>query len=422
MNSVAKMSGEQLEDAFQLFNQMSEKLALSYGELDTRVAQLSAELAEARSERLKQLAEKEVLANRLEGLLNTLPAAIIVVDAKGCINQINAIAEQMIGADLLGQTWTQLAQQKIVAAGDELRLHDGRWISISTQTLTAESGKIILITDISETRKLQNAVNRQQRLTSLGEMLASLAHQIRTPLASALLYISNVSHPSAQQVDRKRYAEKSRDCLHHLNRMVNDMLTFARGGDSTLENIEITDFIEQLQQLLQPQLLEANASLHINSTVKKVNLTGNRDALLGIFQNLANNSIQACEASGAYPPELNLSVSLDEQGMLEFKFSDNGCGIESDIKERILEPFFTTRSLGTGLGLAVVNATVNSHFGTLDIQSEAGEGCCFNIQLPLASDNAILPSELDGRALQKGLSKYKNNDSNYFHQFNEVNL
>lgn len=436
MSSAMKMSGEQLENAFLLFNQMSEKLALSYGELDTRVAELSAELAEARSERLKQLAEKEVLASRLEGLLNTLPAAIVVVDAEGCINQVNAIAEQMLGDDLLGQSWSELAQKMIVAAGDELRLNDGRWVSISTRALNAEPGKIILITDVSDTRELQAVVNRKQRLTSLGEMLASLAHQIRTPLASALLYLSNSSHPDAQQSDRERYIEKSCERLHHLNRMVNDMLTFARGGESTSENIDLISFIEQLEQLLEPQLTKSAACLRIDNKVKQACLLGNRDALLGAFQNLTSNALEACEGIAEQRPELNLSVSSNE-GMLEFEFSDNGSGIEDDIKERLLEPFFTTRSSGTGLGLAVVNATVNSHGGRLEIHSNTGQGSCFNITLPLLSENAILPSELDARPHSRGLKshrlkiqcshrqqqhKYKNNHSNYLHQIKEVTL
>ena len=422
MNSVAKLSGEQLEDAFQLFNQMSEKLALSYGELDGRVAQLSAELAEARSERLKQLAEKERLASRLEGLLNTLPAAIIVLDKHGCINQVNAIAQKMLGDDLLGSLWSELAQQKIITVGDEFKLHNGCWISLSTRKLDAEPGKIILITDISETRHLQSMLNRKQRLTSLGEMLSSLAHQVRTPLSSALLYLSNVSHPSAQKADRIRYTEKSRECLHHLNRMVNDMLMFAKGSDSTMESIELSAFISQLQALLEPQLLEAGASLHIDNRVASAELPANRDALLGAFQNLTNNAIEACESAGVSKPELNLLIELTADKRLALSFSDNGCGIENDIKERILEPFFTTRSSGTGLGLAVVNATINSLSGTLEILSEAGAGSCFKIQLPLVNENTILPSELNAWSDMPASTKCAKNEISYFHQMNEANL
>ena len=102
MNSESNVSGEQLEDAFTLFNKMSAKLADSYGDLETQVAFLTKELARAHDERLKQLAEKEILATRLEGLLNTLPAGVIVLDDSGCITQTNPIAEEMLGESFAG--------------------------------------------------------------------------------------------------------------------------------------------------------------------------------------------------------------------------------------------------------------------------------------------------------------------------------
>ena len=100
MNSKANVSGDQLEDAFTLFNQMSARLADSYGDLETQVMNLSKELARVHDERLKELAEKELLARRLEGLLNTLPAANCRHDEQGCISQNNPIAEEMLGEEL----------------------------------------------------------------------------------------------------------------------------------------------------------------------------------------------------------------------------------------------------------------------------------------------------------------------------------
>ena len=111
---------------------------------------------------------------------------------------------------LPGKVWDELTGHVFINQGDELRLQDGRWVSISARPLLAEPGKIILITDITETRKLQDVLNRQQRLTSLGEMVASLAHQVRTPLASALLDLSNITHPDVQQAARLRFAERAK--------------------------------------------------------------------------------------------------------------------------------------------------------------------------------------------------------------------
>lgn len=390
MNHEDNLNDVQLEDAFKLFNQLSMSLADSYRDLQTQVEYLSKELSEARSERLKQLAEKELLADKLEGLLDTLPAGIVVLDSHGQITQANPVAHDMLGEDLIGRAWDLLARRVLVTDGDELRLHDGRWISLCIRSLDAEPGKIILITDTTETRALQELVSRQQRLTSLGEMVASLAHQIRTPLATALLYLSNISHPQAQSADRTHFADKAKERLHHLERMVNDMLVFARGEVSDTESFSVAAFIEDFRQAQEPQIDGERIMLTIQSPGDNSRLCGNRDALFGAFQNLVNNAIEACEDT----LKLNIRVFQTKNNMIEFSFEDNGCGISDDIKDRVLEPFFTTRRNGTGLGLAVVNATVSSFNGRFDIHSAPGEGSCFTITLPLSTGNQILPSEI----------------------------
>jgi two-component system sensor histidine kinase FlrB len=390
VNCENNTSGKQLEDAFSYFNQISEKLSLSYSTLQTQVAHLSTELAHARNERLKQLAEKETLARRLEGLLDTLPAGIVVLDAQGCITQTNPVANDMLGNALTGKCWQALAQQAFVVEADELRLHDGRWVNVSVRPLVAEPGRIILITDITETRRLQDTVNRQQRLTSLGEMAAGLAHQIRTPLSSALLYLSNLMHPSAGADDRRRFTEKATERLHHLDRMVNDMLIFVRGGVSASEYFDAGVLAKELQQILEPQFTAGRFTLDIDDGVHAATLRGNRDALLGAMQNIANNAREACDAA----PELSIRVRHCGDERIEFSFNDNGHGMPDAIRERILEPFFTTRASGTGLGMAVVNATVTAYGGDIDIVSDGHTGSCITISLPLAQQLHLLPSNL----------------------------
>jgi two-component system sensor histidine kinase FlrB len=390
MNCNANASGEQLESAFLLFNQLSEKLAQSYGELELRVTQLSQELAEARNERHKQLAEKEILAARLEGLLDALPAGVVVLDADGLINQANPRAHQMLGDTLVGQSWIRVASSALITQGDALQLRDGRRVSVAGTALLAEPGKIILITDISETCALQEKLSRQQRLTSLGEMLASLAHQIRTPVATALLYLSNIKHPNANITHRARFVDRASERLQHLEHMLNDMLVFARGDVAAAEYFSVNELIEQCLHQLEPILRSAGAVLTINNEVPEAMLKGNRDALQGAFQNLLLNAIEACTDI----PKLGISISRTYQNTLQFEFNDNGCGMEQAVISRILEPFYTTRSNGTGLGLAVVNATVASHGGHLEMSSSKGIGSCFTIRLPQAACQDALASRL----------------------------
>jgi len=394
-----QLAGEQLEAAFHLFNRLSQQLTQSYGELETQVAQLSAELAEARHERLKQLAEKERLANRLETLLDTLPASVVVLDESGRVNQFNLNAKTMFGSVLIGKSWEEIARQYFVRDGDGMRLKDGRWVSLSARPLLDESGpaeigKIILVTDVTEIHQLEARLNHQQRLTSLGEMLAGLAHQVRTPLASALLYLSNINHVNASMQDRQRFTRKAADSLQHLERMVNDMLIFARGGVTENERFTIDFLLIRLQQLLEPQFSRAGACFHINNEVPEQILEGNADALVSAFQNLASNALEAGEQFADRKIVFEISVKQHLNDRITFIFTDNAGGMSEAVQTRILEPFFTTRSNGTGLGLAVLNETVMNHGGELSVYSKPGKGSHFTVVLPVGTQYTVLNSEL----------------------------
>ena len=391
MKQDTRLNDQQLEDAFGLFNEMSLKLASSYGDLELKVEQLSRELSEARSERLAQLAEKESLAERLEKLLDTLPAGVVVLGDSGEITQTNPVADEMLGKPGTGGSWEELAQRVFITDGDELRLKDGRWLSLSVSPLGTGGAKIMVLTDITKTRELQLMLNRQQRLTSLGEMVASLAHQIRTPLSSVLLHLSNMATPRASTTDRQRYIQNARQQLHHMERLVSDMLLFARGDAAESEYLEVSRLMMELYNSIEPGVRKSGGRLNLTNQSASAHIRGNRDALIGAFQNLVDNAVQAM-------PEglvMEIKVFHDTDNAITFMFKDNGPGMSEHTKERVLEPFFTTRNNGTGLGLAVVNATVRSHDGELQIDSVPGEGTRISISLPNAGKPSALPGHIN---------------------------
>ena len=428
MNSQSNAASEQLENAFELFNQFSEKLAGSYGDLESHVTRLTEELAQARSERLIELAEKEVLAKRLEGLLDALPAGIVVLDAENVITQTNPVARLMLGTDsdnneFFGQNWQSVAEKSIKTQGDELRLTDGRWVNLSACPLCIDNtginkGKIILILDITETRTLQMKLNRQQRLSSLGEMIASLAHQIRTPLSSALLYISTLNHPLNDEKERISFADKAKERLRHLERMVNDMLIFARGDVTESEYINASEMMIKLENItgLNDSLEQSRVEqirFEIDSKLQDVTIQANRDVLLSALQNIIDNAIEACSDKDSTNAEsrnadnceqvmIEIKAFLNTSNQVEINIKDNGRGMSEAVKDKVLEPFFTTRSSGTGLGLAVVNATVNRYAGEMHIDSTEGVGSDFNIKFPRAKVTGILPSNLSSTASNNG--------------------
>ncbi len=188
-SSVEQAGRLGLEQAFSLFNQMSTQLNDSYSLLEARVTELKGELAVVSAQRMAELAEKERLANRLQNLLDLLPGGIIVIDSQGIVSEANPAARELLGQPLVGELWRQVIARCFAPReddGHEISLKDGRRLSISTRSLDAEPGQLVLLNDLTETRLLQDQLARHERLSSLGRMVASLAHQIRTPLSAAL--------------------------------------------------------------------------------------------------------------------------------------------------------------------------------------------------------------------------------------------
>lgn len=389
------MSGEnpqqrkQLEDAFQVFNQVSEQLADSYQQLQQQVLQLNNELASARDERLIQLAEKERLANRLSQLLDALPAGVVVLDGEGLIQQLNPAAHQLLGPDNVGRSWDSVYRDKFAKnqRGEEQRLLSGRLVTLTERRLEPEAGRILLLLDITETRQLQERLDRQQRLSAMGEMAAQLAHQIRTPLSSALLYISHLSRDNLSADKRSRFAQRTRARLLHMERQINDMLAFARGGHYAPEPIGVTGMLLELLQILESSRQERKMHVSLKDfTGGDCRITGNRDALLGAVLNLANNAL---EHGGQ---EVLLELHQPNAELLEIRVRDDGPGIPEDVQQRIFDPFFTTSNDGTGLGLAVAQAVVLSHQGQIKLLTEP-KGTCFQIHLPLLTGEERISQE-----------------------------
>src|SRR5690606_2292395 len=157
---------------------------------------------------------------------------VIVIDGQGVVREANPVARQLLGLPLLGMLWRQVIARNFAPRkddGHEIPLKDGRRLSIATRSLTGEPGQLVLLTDLTETRRLQDQLARHERLSALGRMVASLAHQIRTPLSAALLYASHLTEQVLPVEQQQRFAGRLKERLHELEHQVRDMLVFARG-------------------------------------------------------------------------------------------------------------------------------------------------------------------------------------------------
>ncbi|MGZ0781894.1 sensor histidine kinase [Pseudomonas saponiphila] len=380
-SSVEQASRLGLEQAFALFNQMSSQLTDSYSMLEARVTELKGELAVVSAQRMQELAEKERLANRLQNLLDLLPGGVIVIDGQGIVSEANPAACDLLGLPLEGELWRNIIARSFAPReddGHEISLRDGRRLSIATRSLDAEPGQLVLLNDLTETRHLQDQLARHERLSSLGKMVASLAHQIRTPLSAALLYASHLTEQELPLATHQRFAGRLKERLHELEHQVRDMLVFARG------ELPLTDRLSPKSLL---QSLQAAALTHVQDVAVRWQcdshqgeLLCNRDTLVGALLNLIENAVQA--SAGA----ARLKVHLYTRGdTLRLCISDSGSGIDAAVLERLGEPFFTTKANGTGLGLTVVKAVARAHQGELSLRSRPGRGTCALVTLPLFS-------------------------------------
>jgi len=385
-----------LRDAFSLFNQASGQLADSYRTLEDRVGQLTDELAIERSRRYVSDSDNEQVIRRFEGLLDALPAAVIVLDGDGYVQQCNRAATELIGEPLLSVLWRDVVARAFqpTACGDDVPLIDGRIVNIATRPACNAPGQIILLTDVTEARAMQALLSRHQRLSAMGEMVASIAHQIRTPLASGLLYASHLKRNDLDQGRRSRYAEQIVSRLKHLEHLVDDMLVFARGGNFSADQIELTTLLSELQLMMAPQLESRECELEIIKS-EEVKVAGHHEALSAVLQNLVLNAIQACDNGADAEDQVSGRVIVECRNVtaetIDIFITDNGHGISVSMQERIFEPFFTTKPQGTGLGLAVVQAVVHAHDGAIWIESSSDKqpgGTTFGIRLPLLNDVA----------------------------------
>jgi len=374
----------QLEHAFSLFNQMSTQLTDSYSLLEARVTELKGELAFVSAQRMAELAEKERLANRLQNLLDLLPGGVIVIDDRGLVREANPAASELLGVPLEGELWRHVIARCFAPReddGHEVSLKDGRRLSIATRSLDAEPGQLVLLNDLTETRRLQDQLARHERLSSLGRMVASLAHQIRTPLSAALIYASHLTEQVLPVETQQRFAGRLKERLHELEHQVRDMLVFARG------ELPLTDKVAPKALM---QALQAAAQTHVQGVSMRWQCDAygglvlcNRDTLVGALLNLIENALQAGT------PQVRLKVHLyARDNTLRLCVSDSGSGIEPKVLERLGAPFFTTRATGTGLGLAVVNAVARAHQGQLLLHSRPGRGTCALLSLPLIPGEA----------------------------------
>lgn len=357
-----RLDAARLAEAFAVFSRASEELSTAYNALQGQVSQLT---------------------ERLDVLLGALPAGVVMLDREGRVAQVNRAAQRLLGRDPAGTRWDELAAEfGTTETPGDVTIGAGagvRRVSLSVTALESGEGRIVLLHDVTETHRMRLQAERNERLAAMGEMVAGLAHQLRTPLAAALLYTGNLRQPELGPADRVKVADRAIERLRYLERLIRDMLLFARGDSLGRERFGIRDLVGELVHTLEPLARARQLRFEVRCDCGELAVLGDRKALGGALTNLIENAVQATDAGGV----VSLTVANDGESAF-FRVADSGRGIEPAQQERLFEPFFTTRADGTGLGLAIARGVARGHGGDITIESSPGKGSLFTLALPLA--------------------------------------
>jgi len=363
-SAASQAETARLAEAFRIFNQASEELSAAYTRLQ---------------------GQAEALTERMSLLQEALPAGVIVLDARGGVVQANAAAARFFGLEPTGSSWRDLERQHLVATETPGEWDLGaRRVAVTESPLDSSGGRIVLLNDITEAHRLKAQADRNERLAAMGEMAAQLAHQLRTPLAAALLYAGNLENPDLPAASRVSIAGKTVARLKHLERLIRDMLMFARGEVLGREEIELPDLVQELRATFEPLARARQIEFAVEEPPAS-GFTGNRKALVGALTNLLENALDAVSPGG----RIALACRV-MPGRMAFLVSDNGKGMEATVAARLFEPFFTTRPEGTGLGLAIARGVARAHGGDIEVVSAPGEGTDFTFTVAMVNQEEQL--------------------------------
>lgn len=332
----------------------------------------------------------------LSNLVDVLPNGVVVLDNKGMVSQANKVAIDLLGEPLQGEKWRTVITRSFKPReddGHEVSLHDGRRVKIEISPL--QSGQLIVMTDLTETRKLQERISHLQRVSALGRMVASLAHQIRTPLSAAMLYAANLSSPRLKSDQKSNFVNKLSSRLQDLEKQVSDMLMFAKSGENqVLEQVSMQQLLSDVHQSSEA-LVSDCGQFSLELPEPDICILANKTSLSSAITNLVHNAIQV--VGKGVKIHLAAKRTEDEPQRVCISVEDNGPGIAEDKLNKIFEPFFTTRDQGTGLGLAVVRTVAQAHQGSIEVANKPEGGAIFKLYLPIKllnkeSNNQAIPN------------------------------
>lgn len=338
-------------------------------------------------------------------LISELPVGIIATDHENKIRTFNSTAASMTG---ISQETVQNGEPEAVLPQEVSRFFpvqensaeitdrnvslagaDNVHYSLHLSSLPVYNqdsnfmGRVLLMYDLSELKRLEKEIQQHDRLVALGKMAAGVAHEVRNPLSSIKGFATLLGSKFKDGSQEHEAADLLVHEAERLNRSITELLNYARPTTLKIEQINIGDMVASSLKLISSdaQALGVNTSLEIDPAIPEI--PADRDRINQVLLNLYLNALQAMEDSSR-EKELKVSVHLDDaNGVVMIDIHDNGKGIPQESIDKVLDPYFTTKPEGTGLGLALAYKIIDEHDGTIRFKSTEGQGTTVLVTLPV---------------------------------------
>jgi len=398
------------------------RLAAAFNHMAAQLFQQRTALEEAHAELRRQFEELADLKGYTDNILGSLTSGIVTIDLDGRVVTLNPAAELMTGffrgeaagryctelfahtpelSDLLTETLASRAP--IANISLTLRRRNGSAVPIefSTAPLKGGEGKdlgvIGVFRDVTLLRQLESDLQRSDRLAALGTLAAGLAHEIKNPLTSLLTFSRHLERKFDDRNFRERFGSVVPRELERINGIVERLLELARPARLSFALVRLPELLERAVELYADQLADRHIEIVREYARDVPPVQADKEALYRVFVNLVANALDAMPRGGRLiaragwvsggdplPPARRRAANR-----VKVEIEDTGTGIEPSETDRIFNPFYTTRSGGTGLGLALAHKIVQDHGGRISFTSAPGRGTTFTIVLPLVAEPPV---------------------------------
>jgi len=391
-----------IREAFELFDRQGRQLQEAYQSLKQDLARSNETLQLRNQELTAKIHELRQVSSRLEGVIESMTDGLLVVGLDRCVERCNTSAENLLGvsrpqienaafSQVIPFDDAQEALTRILTGGPpmldrswSLAREEGevRSLLVSMAPVSAPDhtvlGAICNLRDVTELRCLERQLHSRERLAALGEMAASVSHEIRNPLGTIEGFARLLRRDLASQPGPLRLAERIVEGAQNLNYVISNLLTYARPMRLHITDVTLGRLFSLCRETLADRAARAGVTLDIRDPSAEWVARADERQLAQVLLNLGINAIEACT-----PGEGRVGIEAygGQQSVL-IRVRDNGCGMEPGKVEKIFDPFFTTKEGGTGLGLSLTRKIVDAHGGEITIASETGQGTTMTVSLP----------------------------------------